>query len=70
MRGTVANRLTPVNFAYLQNSALQLDDLVHRIGAAGLRIDPVEGGAWADEVEVKLRPEKYAGGRGETGRQV
>src|SRR5260370_42343446 len=70
MRGTVANRLIPVNFAYLHNSALQPDDLAHRVGAAGLRIDPVERGAGADEVEVKLRPEKYAGGRGEAGRQV
>ena len=70
MRGTVANRLTPVNFADLQDSALQPDDLAHRVGAAGLRVDAVERGAGADEIEVKLAPEKDAGGRGEAGRQV
>src|ERR1700730_3387955 len=70
MRGTVANRLIPVNFAYLQNSALQPDDLVHRIGLARLRIDSVERGTRAYEVKVKLGPEEDAGGRGEAGRQV
>src|SRR5277367_5283983 len=70
MTGTVANRLTPVNFAYLQNSALQPDDLAHRIGTAGLRIDPVQSGAGAYEVEVKFWPEENAEGRGEAGRQV
>src|SRR6202030_3937038 len=65
MRRTVTNRLTPVNFAYLQNSALQPDDLVHRIGLARLRIDSVERGTRAYEVKVKLGPEEDAGGRGE-----
>jgi hypothetical protein len=70
MRGTVANRLTPVNFAYLQNSALQPDNLVHRVGTAGVRIDPVKSGTGTREVEVKLGPKENAGGRGEAGRQV
>ena len=61
MRRTVTNRLTPVNFAYLQNSALQPDDLVHRVGIAGLRIDAVEGGTGTCEIEAKLRPEEDAG---------
>src|SRR5499433_3662962 len=70
MGGTVANRFTPVNVAYLQNSALQPDDLTHRIGAARLRVDAIERGAGAHEVKVKLRPEKHAGGRSKTGGQV
>ena len=61
MRGTVANRLITVNFAYLQNSALQPDDLAHRVGATGLRIDPVKSGTRAYEVKVKLGPEENAG---------
>jgi hypothetical protein len=61
MRRTVANRLTPVNFADLQNSAPQPDDLAHRVGVAGLRIYPVESGAGPHEIEVKLWPEEDAG---------
>ena len=61
MRGTVANRLIPVNFADLQNPALQPDDLAHRVGTAGLRIYAEERGAGANEVEVKLTPQENAG---------
>src|SRR5437588_1207458 len=67
---TVANRLTPVNFAYLQDPALQLHDLVHRVGAAGLWVDAIQRGAGAHEVEVEIRSEKDAGGRGETGGEI
>jgi hypothetical protein len=70
MQGTVANRLIPVNFAYLQNSALQPYDLAHRVGAAGLRIDPVESGTGTRKIKVKLRPEENPGRRGEAGRQL
>src|SRR5689334_24511160 len=70
MRRTVANRLTPVNVAYLQDSALQLHDLAHWVGAAGLRVDAIQRGARAHEIEVEIRSEKDAGGRGETGGEI
>src|SRR5690242_4790664 len=70
MRGTVANRLTAVNFADLHNSALQSNDLVHRVGAARLRIDPVERGTGTYEIVVKRGPEEYPGGRREACRKM
>src|SRR5207245_8465463 len=70
VRRTVANRLTQVNFANLQDSPLEMDNLAHRIEVAGLRIDTIEGGTGADEVEVKITAEKDAGRRGEAGRQM
>ena len=62
MRRTVANRITPVNFPQLQYSALQADNLTHRVGTARLRVDPIERGAGTNEVEVKLAAKKDAGG--------
>src|SRR5215475_4991115 len=70
MRRTVANRLSPVNFPQLQYSALQADNPAHRVGAARLRIHPIERGAGADEVEVKFAAEKDPRGRGEAGRYM
>src|SRR5262245_45415562 len=67
MRRTVANRLTPVNFPNLQDSARQADNLAHGVGMRWLRVDPVERGAGTDEVEVKLAAEKGSRGRSEAG---
>ena len=61
VRGTVANRLTAVNVADLQDFRLQTHDLPHRVGPARLRVDAVERGARPHQIEMVLGTEKDAG---------
>src|SRR5271169_4851088 len=58
MRRTVTNRLTCVNLADLQDSCVETDNLPHRIGRSGERVDAVEGRPRANEIEMKLAPKK------------
>ena len=61
VRGTVANRLTGVNLADLQDFRLEPDDLPHRVGAARLRVDAVERRARTNKIEVVRAAEKNPG---------
>ena len=61
VRGTVANRLTGVNVADLQDSRLQADNLAHRVGPARLRVDAVERRSRPDKIEMVFGTEKDAG---------
>src|SRR5271169_5339479 len=58
MRPTVTNRLTCVNLTDLQDSCVETDNLPHRIGCSGERVDAVQGCPRTNKIEMKLVPKK------------
>ena len=60
---TVANRLTGVNLADLQDFCVEPDNLAHRVGPARLRVDAVERRPRPDKIEMVVVAQKDPGRR-------
>src|SRR3974390_2215040 len=65
MGGTVANRLTLVNFA-----CLKAEDWAKGVRPGGMRVDTVERGSRADKIEVKTAAEENSRRCGKAGWQI